>query len=104
LDDPGAQATFDRCKLDFRERTTHAAAYALHIDLLELRRETAAFRTHTRRGIDGAVLSASAFVLRFFTDGYRDDRLLLVNLGSDLSRSSIAESRLAGPAGSARVA
>jgi maltooligosyltrehalose trehalohydrolase len=98
LDDPAAQATFDRCKLDFRERTTHAHAYALHVDLLKLRRETAAFRAPTRRGIDGAVLSPSAFVLRFFTEGHRDDRLLLVNLGSSLARNSIAEPLLAGPA------
>src|SRR5262245_20693028 len=97
LDDPGAQATFDRCKLDFREREAHADAYALHIDLLKLRRETAAFQPVARQGVDGAVLSPSAFLLRFFTDGYRDDRLVLVNFGQDLARNSFAEPLIAGP-------
>jgi maltooligosyltrehalose trehalohydrolase len=97
LDDPGSQATFDRCKLDFRERELNARAYALHIDLLKLRGEAAAFQSSTRRGLDGAVLSASAFLLRFFTEGHRDDRLLLVNLGGDLVKGSIAEPLIAGP-------
>jgi maltooligosyltrehalose trehalohydrolase len=100
LANPGDHATFDRCKLDFAERERHAEMYALHIDLLRIRREDPAFQNHAQRGIDGAVLSASAFVLRFFTEDHRDDRLLLVNLGADLERASIAEPLLAPPDGS----
>ena len=39
LADPADPQTFERCKLDFSERQSHAAVYALHRDLLRLRRE-----------------------------------------------------------------
>ena len=52
-----------------------------------------------RRGLDGAVLSPDAFVLRFFgEDG--DDRLLMVNLGIDLHLDPAPEPLLAPPADS----
>jgi maltooligosyltrehalose trehalohydrolase len=98
LDDPCDPRTFEACTLDLSERRLHAAAYALHRDLLQLRREDGAFRSQLRHGVDGAVLSARAFVLRFFTEGHRDDRLLIVNLGRDLTRPSFAEPLLAPPA------
>lgn len=41
------------------------------------------FRSQRPGGIDGAVLGPEAFVLRFF-GAHNDDRLLVVNLGSDL--------------------
>jgi maltooligosyltrehalose trehalohydrolase len=95
LADPGAIATFERCKLDFGERASHAEAYALHADLLRLRREDGVFSASPFGGIDGAVLSPSAFVLRYFTPDRVEDRLLVVNLGAELTRSSIAEPLLA---------
>jgi maltooligosyltrehalose trehalohydrolase len=97
LFDPGAADTFERCKLDLSERESHAGAYALHVDLLRLRRESAAFSAPKPGGVDGAVLSGSAFALRFFTPDHRDDRILVVNLGADLQRSSFAEPLLAPP-------
>jgi len=97
--DPADPATFERCRLDFTERRTHAEAYALHADLLRLRREDLAFSSQQSGGVDGAVLSASALALRFFTPDHRDDRLLVVNLGADLTRGSFAEPLIAPPAG-----
>jgi len=97
--DPGDPGTFEQCRLDFSERHTHAAAYALHVDLLRLRREEPAFCSQQPGGVDGAVLSASAFALRFFTPDHRDDRLVIVNLGPDLTRGSFAEPLIAPPAG-----
>jgi maltooligosyltrehalose trehalohydrolase len=97
LDDPASTATFERCKLDFAERDTHEAAYHLHQDLLRLRRTNAAFALARPRGVDGAVLSAQAFVLRFFGEGDEEDRVLVVNLGRDLKKSSIPEPLLAPP-------
>jgi maltooligosyltrehalose trehalohydrolase len=96
LNDPGSPETFSRCKLDFSERVSHADAYALHRDLLRVRRDTAAFRAPRRGGVDGAVLAAGAFALRFFSleEG---DRLLIVNLGRDVDRPSFAEPLLAPP-------
>jgi maltooligosyltrehalose trehalohydrolase len=95
LADPGDPATFEKCKLDPGERTAHAEAYALHIDLLRLRREDTAFRLQKKGGVDGAVLGSAAFALRFFTPGDKDDRVVIINLGADLSRASFAEPLLA---------
>jgi maltooligosyltrehalose trehalohydrolase len=98
LNDPGALASFERCKLDFAERESHAAMYALHVDLLRLRRTDAVFSRPRPNGVDGAVLSASAFVLRFFTPDHHEDRLLVVNLGPQIERGSFAEPLVAPPA------
>ena len=97
LDDPADPRTFERCKLDFAERESHGGTYRLHRDLLRLRREDDVFRTQGACGIDGAVLGPAAFALRFFTVDHRDDRLLLVNLDSDISRPSFAEPLVAPP-------
>ncbi len=96
LADPADPRTFERCKLDFTERQSHAEWYALHRDLLKLRREDPVFRAEKPRGVDGAVLAPEAFVLRFFGDG-GDDRLLLVNLGRDLHLDPAPEPLLAPP-------
>jgi maltooligosyltrehalose trehalohydrolase len=78
VNEPGAVETFQRCKLDFAERAKHAPIYRLHEDLLRLRREDPTLRAIHH--LDGAVLGAGAFVLRFFPE-HGDDRLLVVNLG-----------------------
>ena len=99
LTDPSDSATFELCKLDHAERETHREIYDLHRDLLRLRREEPVFRAQKLRGVDGAVLSPQAFVLRFFgQDG--DDRLLIVNLGIDLQLDPAPEPLLAPPADS----
>jgi maltooligosyltrehalose trehalohydrolase len=98
LPDPADPATFERCKLELAERKSHAEVYELHRDLLTLRREDAVFSAQEPRGLDGAVLGEHAFVLRFFgREG--DDRLLVVNLGSDLSLNPAPEPLLAPPPG-----
>lgn len=99
---PHDEASFRRCKLDHRERQGHAEAWALHQDLLRLRREDPVFAAQGAYGIDGAVLAEEAFVLRFFgqVDGQDgDDRLLLVNLGRDLTLDILPEPLLAPPPG-----
>ncbi len=98
LPDPDDEATFRRCKIDWTERERHAEALALHVDLLRLRREDPVFRAQRPGGVDGAVLGAQAFVLRFFGDK-GDDRLLLVNLGRDLHLAVAPEPLLAPPEG-----
>jgi len=92
--DPADRATFERCKLDLNEREAHAEAYALHCDLLRLRREDSVFRK--QGSFDGAVLGSEAFLLRFF-DAENGDRLLLVNLGLDLHLGIAPEPLLAPP-------
>lgn len=107
LCDPGSPSTFERCKLDFNERQQHAESYTLHKDLIQMRKTQAAFRLHEPgRRLDGAVLSESSFVLRYFSgdddakdDAASGDRLLIVNLGADLELSPAPEPLLAPPAG-----
>ncbi len=94
--DPGCRETFEQCKLDFSERETNAGIYRLHKDLLRLRREDAVFSASPR--VDGAVLGAEAFVLRFFGEDAAD-RLLLVNLGAALHLDVAPEPLLAPPEG-----
>jgi len=98
LVDPAALETFLRSKLDLTERQRHAGMYALHRDLLRLRREEPVFRAQRRGGLDGAVLAPEALVLRFFGT-HHDDRLLVVNLGRDLHLTPAPEPLLAPPAG-----
>jgi maltooligosyltrehalose trehalohydrolase len=94
--DPGAAKTFEDCKLDLGERARHREAYALHRDLLAMRREDSVFSAQGAQGLDGAVLGPEAFLLRFFGTN-DDDRLLVVNLGPDLPLSILPEPLLAPP-------
>jgi maltooligosyltrehalose trehalohydrolase len=95
--DPAARDTFGRCKLDHSEVEKHDSAYALHRDLLRLRREDAVISKQGEDGLDGAVLSPGCFVLRYFSPGYREDRLLVINLGADLELNPAPEPLLAPP-------
>jgi maltooligosyltrehalose trehalohydrolase len=97
LPDPAAPETFERSKLDHSEVGSHAPAYALHRDLLRLRSEDAVISRQGEDGFDGALLSPSCFILRFFSRGYREDRLLVVNLGTELEWNPAPEPLLAPP-------
>ncbi len=102
---PESEQTFRQCVLDFSEREKNREIYALHRDLLKLRRDTPVFAKPRRRGVDGAVLGAEAFVLRYFAGGAGDfasddqERLLVVNLGADLDLNPAPEPLLAPPGG-----
>jgi maltooligosyltrehalose trehalohydrolase len=99
LPDPGDPQTFERCKLDFSERERHAGVYLMHSDLIRLRHTDPAFSEENRADLDGAVLSEHAFVLRFFGHSGKllDDRLLVVNLGTDLVLNPAPEPLLGPP-------
>src|SRR5262249_47892696 len=98
LPDPGAEETFQRCQLNWSERRRNEHVLALHRDLLQLRRDDPIFRSQQKGGLDGAVIGAQAFAIRFFgPDG--DDRLLVVNLGCDLHLDPAPEPLLAPPEG-----
>jgi maltooligosyltrehalose trehalohydrolase len=91
--------TFERCKLEWREREDNGATWALYRDLLRLRRDEPAFGERARGRIDGAVLGAEAFVLHCGADGPGGERLLVVNFGADLVSPSLAEPLVAPPEG-----
>ena len=95
LPDPADPANFERCKLDFGERESHEEVYALHRDLLRLRRELAG---HEPTRLEVATIGPQALVLRYYPFDMRT-RLLVVNLGADIRRPSLAQPLLAPPAG-----
>src|SRR5690606_28678727 len=72
----------------------------LHRDLLRLRREDAVFSAQRSDRIHGAVIAGEAFLLRFLGE-HGDDRLMLINLGRDLSWTTITEPLLVPPSGRA---
>jgi maltooligosyltrehalose trehalohydrolase len=97
LDDPADPATFARCKLDPDERRRNVAALALHRDLFALRRGDPTVSAQGEHGFEGAVLGSHAFAIRLYGSRAAEDRLLLVNLGSDLQPAPAPEPLLAPP-------
>jgi maltooligosyltrehalose trehalohydrolase len=95
---PGDAATFRRCKLDHAAGARDSQTYALHRDLLALRRNDPVIRGAASRRVDGAVLTLTAFLLRYGV-GTPDARLLVVNLGADIAPAVLPEPLLAPPSG-----
>jgi maltooligosyltrehalose trehalohydrolase len=105
--DPAEKSTFDRCVLSDTERQGRGPVFALHRDLLRLRREDAAFRSPPRGWLDGAVLGPDTLVVRFFSAdpraasslraSFSGDRLLVVNFGVDILIDPMSEPLLAPP-------
>lgn len=96
--DPRDPLTFARSKLDHEGRERNQSVWRLHRDLIRLRRDDPVFGAQLKGAVDGAVLTADAFVLRFFGGG-EGDRVLLINLGLDLHLNPAPEPLLAPPAG-----
>lgn len=94
---PAAPATFEACKLDFAERARHAAAYLMHKDLLALRRDDPVLARAGTYRPEGAVLGPGALLLRYL-DAQLGDRLLVINLDTDLTFTPAREPLLAPPA------
>jgi maltooligosyltrehalose trehalohydrolase len=95
LADPGDAKTFEMCRLDFAERERHHEMLTLHRDLLAIRRNDPVFESPQREGHEAAVIGPQTFVLRYFSRV--GDRLLLVNLGSDLECRSVPNPLVAPP-------
>jgi maltooligosyltrehalose trehalohydrolase len=93
LPSPEKESTFLKSKLKLPERDEHAEAWALHADLLKLRREDPVV---AKAPLDGAVLAEEAFMLRYF-GGPEGDRLMLVNLGQGMRLVPAPEPLLAPP-------
>ena len=101
--DPGARATFEASRLDWSEPAGPRGqqSLALHRDLLALRRTDPVLQAQGTDGvrIDGAVLGAECFLLRYLAPRESDDRLLIVNMGRDLAVDPAPEPLLAPPEG-----
>jgi maltooligosyltrehalose trehalohydrolase len=98
LPNPGDPMTFTNSKLNLNDRHQHKEEYALHRDLLRLRRSDPVFlASQQNQRIDGAVLSPDTLVMRFFGENPGEDRLLLVNLNRDIHLVPAPEPLLAPP-------
>jgi len=94
--DPCDPRTFLASKVEPFDAGRHAAALALHTDLLKLRRDDEVFSQQENSQIHGAVLAHEALALRFFgADG--NDRLLILNLGRQLEWLPLTEPLLVAP-------
>jgi len=96
---PSDPKAFASCKLDFSKRKKNKEFYDLHVDLLRLRRGDSRFNEQRLGGVDGAVLGPASFVLRYFSKGNSDDRLLVVNFGERRVLTPAPEPLLAPPLG-----
>ncbi|HEX5750400.1 MAG TPA: malto-oligosyltrehalose trehalohydrolase [Archangium sp.] len=96
---PFGEEAFRLSKLDWSEREKNTSALALHRDLLKLRREDPVFAAQDLRNIAGAVLSPHALVLRYFGSEQEGDRLVVLNLGTELEVAPCPEPLLAPPPG-----
>ncbi len=95
---PHDTRTFEKSKLDWNERERNSALCHLHRDLLRLRREDSRLRLQIAGAVDGAVLSAESFLLRFLSE-QNDDRLLIFNFGRRHRLVPAPEPLLAPPSG-----
>lgn len=99
LADPAAPATRDRSVLDHRERFQpgpHAQAWALHRDLLRLRRTDPVLSAQADGGIATSVLGPLTLLARLRALG-GDERLLVLNLGPQCELAPLSEPLLAPP-------
>ena len=94
---PHDPATFERCKLRWTERDLHVSAVRLHTDLLRMRRDDGVFARQQPGALDGAVIGAAAFVLRFRSEVPEEERLLVVNFGVDVTAGGFPEPLMAPP-------
>lgn len=94
IPNPELRETFEQCKLDHSERTKNAAVFELYKDLIALRKANPSILFARPGSFDGAVLGATAFLLRYFGEGGRD-LLLLVNFGQALHLDPAPEPLLA---------
>jgi maltooligosyltrehalose trehalohydrolase len=94
---PHDPRTFERCTLQWTERDLHVTHLRLHQDLIAMRREDRAFARQQTGAVDGAVLAADTFVLRFRSPVAGEERLLVVNFGADLVAGGFPEPLIAPP-------
>lgn len=106
LPDPSSPGLPESSRLRWEERAEpeHAAALRLHADLAALRRADPTLGAHGATGIslEVAALTPTCGLIRYFVDGSTrsdgsSERLLIVNLGSDLVLPTIAEPLLSPP-------
>jgi len=95
LSRPDNVSTFNQSKLNLNERHTNSETYCLYKELLLLRKNDSVINGCDYSHVDGAVLSSTTFVIRYFSIVPNNNRLLIINLGRDLLLSPASEPLLA---------
>ena len=95
LANPGDLDTFMKSKINSSEREKNQPIYQLHKDLIKLRKSDPVFNKSTVPFV-GSVLNNDAFLLRFF-GSTTDQRLVLINFGTDFELNPAPEPLLAPP-------
>lgn len=105
LPNPSARDTFERCRLNHDMREHNQALWNLHLDLLALRREDPVFSRQCADLIEATTLGSDAFLLRYFArpnahhgTPEAEERLVLVNFGTELLICPTPQPLLAPPA------
>jgi maltooligosyltrehalose trehalohydrolase len=80
IPDPQDEETFLASKLDLGERERHAAVYALHRDLLALRREDPVCREQRRDRTEAMAVGGQQVAVRRWSEA--GERLLVANFGA----------------------
>jgi maltooligosyltrehalose trehalohydrolase len=96
--DPAARGTFEVCTLTTDDSERARRFLRLHRDLLQIRRNDPVISSQGESGFDGATLDDRSLVVRFAGTG-GDDRLLAINLGSDVDLAARSEPLIAPPDG-----
>ncbi len=79
---PSSLVSFMQCKLDHSKKNDEVLLF--YHDLITIRKNDPLFKKISKTKIDGEILNADAWVIRYFGDE-NDDRLLLINLGIDFN-------------------
>jgi maltooligosyltrehalose trehalohydrolase len=95
---PAERSTFENSKLDWSRCDGDNPIFALHRDLIKLRKDTAAIASgQGKTRVDGSTIGVHAFLLRYFHPQAENERVVIINLGSDLAVSSFADPLMAPP-------
>lgn len=81
---PHEHQTLEICRLDLAEREVNQKAFNFHRDLIRLKKSDPVLLRQEGRDLAVTTLSREAVAFRYFGD-LGDERLLVVNLGSDLT-------------------
>ena len=79
---PSSLVSFMQCKLDHSKKNDEVLLF--YHDLITIRKNDPLFKKISKTKIDGEILNADAWVIRYFGDE-NDDCLLLINLGIDFN-------------------
>ncbi|MBN1603288.1 MAG: DUF3459 domain-containing protein [Chitinispirillaceae bacterium] len=96
---PYMPEAFYSSKIDPQRLAHSDPIYVMYSDLLKIRHSDHVFSKNGLEFIDGAIISENLLCIRYCGNNDNEDRLVLCNLGIDITLSSIPEPLIAPPEG-----